>query len=256
MMRNFICALALLAAAPAGAEDWRLSSSVSYDTGKYGGTMRVDTVYIPVTLKRYFLNTDISATLPFLRQSSTGQVMRVGGRPERVSARKASSAGTSEAGLGDMLLRGTYLVKRDGAGSFDLSLGGRIKLPTANEKKGLGTGELDQGAGFEFGKELSPGLTLLADGYYTIIGDPAGADYNNQLALSLGFYKPLRRGLGLTVLYETSSALADGSSDPRSLSALLAKGGTGGLAYTFGLTLGLSEGSPQYGLSAGLGGKF
>jgi len=42
----------------------------------------------------------------------------------------------------------------------------------------------------------------------------------------------------------------------RSLSALLEKRAGGGLAYTLGLTLGLSEGSPQYGLSAGLGGKF
>ncbi|MDD2805146.1 MAG: transporter [Elusimicrobiales bacterium] len=255
-MRNLVCALALLAAAPAAAEDWKFSSSVNYDTGKYGGTTRVDTVYIPFTLKRYFLNTDLSATLPYLRQSSTGQITRVGGKPARAAAGAASSGGSAEGGLGDILLRGTYLVKRDGPGSFDFSLGGRIKLPTADEKKGLGTGEMDQGAGFEFGKALNERWTLLAEGYYTIIGDPAGADYNNQLALSLGFYKPLRRDLGLTVLYETSSALLDGGADPRTLSAALVKGGSGGLEYTVSLALGLSEGSPQYGLGAGFGRKF
>jgi len=255
-MRNFICALALLAAAPAAAEDWKFSTSVNYDTGKYGGATRVDTVYIPFTLKRYFLNTDLSATLPYLRQSSTGQVTRVGGKPARASARTASTAGTAEAGLGDILLRGTYLVKRDGPGSFDFSLGGRIKLPTADEKKGLGTGEMDQGAGFEFGKELNKRWTLLAEGYYTIIGDPAGVDYNNQLALSLGLYRPLGPGESLTVLYETSSALTDGGADPRALSATLVKPGRGGLDYTFSLALGLSEGSPQYGLGAGISRKF
>ena len=41
-----------------------------------------------------------------------------------------------------VLLRGAYLVKRDGPGSFDFHLGGVLKLPTADEEKGLGTGEL------------------------------------------------------------------------------------------------------------------
>lgn len=251
------CLIALPAcAAPAAAQDWKFSSSAVFETGKYGGSTRMDSLYIPLTLKRYFRNTDLSLTAPYLRQSSTGQVTRVGGRPARAAAGSGSPAGTAEAGPGDLLLRGAYLVKRDGPGSFDFHLGGVLKLPTADEEKGLGTGELDQGAGFEFGKELNPRWTLLAEGYYTIVGDPDGLDYNNQLALSVGFYRPLEKGLGLTVMYETSSALTDGNADPRVLSAALAKSAPGGLEYSCGLALGLSDGSPDYGLSAGLGKKF
>lgn len=250
---------ALLAAAPAvpgAAQDWKLSSSVNYDTGKYGGTTRVDSLYIPVTLKRYYRSGDLSVTVPYLRQSSTGQVTRVGGKPLRVAGANSSAVETSEGGLGDILVRGSYVIKRDGPGSFDFSIGGKLKLPTANEEKGLGTGEMDQGAGFDFAKELNPRWTLLADGYYTITGDPEGADFNNQVSLSVGFYKPLEKGLGLTVMYETGSALTDDSADPRALSGTLSKNAANGLQFTGGLALGLSEGSPDFGLSAGLSRKF
>src|SRR3989339_1998430 len=70
--------------AKAGAEDWKFSSSINYDTGKYGTPDRTDSVYIPFTLKRYYDNANVSITAPYLRQSSTGQVTRVGGIPVRV----------------------------------------------------------------------------------------------------------------------------------------------------------------------------
>ena len=77
-------ACALLPAASA-AEDWKVSSSVNYDTGKYGTSDRTDSVYIPFTLKRYYGYADLSVTVPWLRQSSTGRVTRVGGRPARAA---------------------------------------------------------------------------------------------------------------------------------------------------------------------------
>lgn len=248
--------LAAALAAPGAAQDWKLGSSVNYDTGKYGGTTRMDSLYVPFTLKRYYRSGDLSVTVPYLRQSSTGQVTRVGGRPQRVAGVRSSAVETSEGGLGDILVRGSYVIKRDGPGSFDFSIGGKLKLPTANEEKGLGTGEMDQGAGFDFSKELNPRWTLLADAYYTIIGDPENLDFNNQVSLSIGFYRPFEKGLGLTVMYETSSAMTDDSADPRALSGTLSKNAAGGLQFTGGLAFGLSEGSPDFGLSAGLSRKF
>jgi len=147
-------------------------------------------------------------------------------------------------------------LKKEGPKSFNLAAAGKLKLPTANETHGLGTGEIDQGAGLEFAKELNQDLTLLADGYYTIIGDPEGTDFNNQLAFDIGFYRPLNGKLGLTVLYETRSALADGNADPRELSGTLDYKSADGNQYTGGLLLGLSDGSPDLGLSVGLSRRF
>ena len=240
----------------AGQKNWKFSSSVNYDTGKYGTPDRTDSFYIPFTLKRYYPDADISVTVPYLRQSSTGQVTWVGGKPVRVSRGTGAAAGSSESGLGDIALRGTYALMREGPNSFDLALAGKLKLPTANRSKGLGTGEMDEGVGLEFGKEITPSWSLLADGYYTIIGDPDGVDFNNQVSLDIGFYSPLRENLGLTVLYETQSAIVDGNSDPRSVSGTLSYSAPEGVQFSGGLTLGLSDGSPDIGVSAGFSRKF
>ncbi len=247
---------AALLAPAARAEDWKFSSSFNYDTGKYGGTDRTDSIYIPFTLKRYYSEGDIAVTVPLLRQSSTGQVIRVGGSPMRMTKGGGGAVSTSESGLGDILVRGTFIVANEGPRSCDLSFAGLLKLPTANKNKGLGTGELDEGAGLEFAKNVSPGWTVLADGYYTIIGDPAGVDFNNQLSLDMGFSRKLSGDLWLTALYETRSALLDGNSDPRDLSGTLDYSSSDGNHYFGGLLLGLSDGSPDLGLSAGLSRRF
>jgi len=244
----------------AASRDWKTSVSANYDTGKYGTQDRTESVYVPFTLKRSYRDADLSVTVSYLRQTSAGQVTWVGGRPTHVGPGKraaAASPGTSmESGFGDMLLRGTYTLKRDGPKAFDLGLAGKLKLPTASEEKGLGTGEMDGGAGLEFAKEITPGWSLLADGYFTIIGDPAGVDFNDQVSLDIGFYRTLRPNLGLTVLYETQGAIVDGNADPRTVSGTLSYSAPGGGAFSCGLTLGLSDGSPEIGLSAGASRRF
>ena len=264
-MKMIFVLVCMFAAARAGAEApqgtagpaaWKFSSSFNYDTGDYGTPDRTNSVYIPFTLKRYFADGDLAVTVPYLRQSSTGQVTWVGGKPVRLDKAPRASAASSESGLGDIMLRGTYALMRENPGSFDLGLAGRIKLPTADEDKGLGTGEMDGGAGLEFAKELNAGWTLLADAYYTVIGEPEGVDFNNQLALDLGFYKTLKENLGLTVLYESQNAISDGGADPRSVSGTLSYGASAGLQFSGGLTLGLSDGSPDAGVSAGFSKKF
>lgn len=261
-MKTLIALFCLLAAAPviaapaAGKADWKFSTSFNYDTGEYGTSDRITSVYIPFTLKRYFAGADMSVTVPYLRQSSVGQVTWVGGKPVRVGRGKAASATSTESGLGDIILRGTLELKRDGPKSFGLGLAGRLKLPTADETRGLGTGELDEGVGLEFSKEINPEWTLLADGYFTIIGDPEGVDFYNQVSLDIGFYKQLDKNLGLTVLYETQSAMVEGNTDPRSLSGSLSYSARNGFQFSGGLTLGLSSGSPDTGLSLGLSRKF
>lgn len=248
--------LPVLAARPAAAKDWQFSSSVNYDTGKYGTSYRTDSLYIPFTLKRLFRYGHVSGTVSWLRQSTTGQATRVNGTPVRVRGGSAAAPTSSQSGPGDLLLRGALDLKSEDRDAYGLTLAGLLKLPTADKKKGLGTGQMDQGLGLEFAKNIAGRWTLLLDGYYTVVGDPQGVDYNSQLALDAGFYRVVGRDLGLTVLYETRSALVAGSPDPRCVSALLVRSAPKGLSYTGGLTLGLSEGSPDLGLSSGASLKF
>ena len=256
-VKIFLAAACALPPAAAAAADWKVSSSVNYETGTYGTKKWTDSVYIPFTLKRYYAYADLSVTVPYLRQSSRGLITRVGGSPVRVGRNTASaSSDTPASGLGDILVRGSLAVKKEGPRSFDLALVGNLKLPTANERKGLGTGEMDEGAGFALAKKVTPRWTLLADGYFTIIGDPPGIDYSNELALDIGFYRSVGANLWLTGLYETRSAIVSGNADPRDISGRLEYSSPGGNRYSCGLLFGLSEGSPDIGLSVGLSRGF
>ncbi|MGD9642157.1 MAG: transporter [Elusimicrobiales bacterium] len=256
------CAFLLfcLAAVPgAGAYDWKLGTSLNYDTGKYGTSTRTDSVYLPFTATRYYTGGQVSLTVPWLRQSSSGAVTRVGGSPVRASRNVNGASGAvsgAESGIGDVLLRGTFAIKEESLHRFDLAFAGSLKFPTANEKKGLGTGEIDQGAGLEFAKKMSSNWTLLIDGYYTIIGDPEGVDYDNQVALDIGFYRQLREDLSVTAYYQTRSALVSDNADQREVNGTLVRTLPNGDQVSAGLLLGLSEGSPQLGLSAGFARRF
>jgi hypothetical protein len=255
-MKHLLIAACLAVAGRASAADWKFATSVNYDTGKYGSGDRTSTVYVPVTLKRYYGYADVSLTAGWLSQSSTGIVTRVGGGPVKAGRRAAAQgAGGAESGFADLLLKGRYYLRDDGPRSFGLALGGTLKLPTASRKRGLGTGELDEGLGLELDKKISD-WTLLADSYFTIIGDPPGVDYNNQLSFSLGFSRPAGPGLTLTALYETSSALLDGNPDQRDLNFTLERKARDGNVYGVSALLGLSSGSPAFGLGAGLSRRF
>jgi len=247
---------AALPPAAVRAANWEFNSAVNYDSGRYGLKDRTASVYIPFTLKRNYSSADLSVTVPYLRQSSKGRITRVGGKPVRIAGGNGVFVDSAESGLGDILLRGAYTLKLDGPKSFDLGLVGRLKLPTADKNKGLGTGEMDEGVGLDFAKEINPGLTLLADGYYTIIGDTDEVDFNNEVSLEVGFYTLLRKNLGLTVLYETQSALVNGNADPRSVSGTLSCGAQDGIQFAGGLTLGMSGGSPALSIGAGFSRKF
>ena len=251
-----VFAWAALLPAAARAADWKFSSSVNFDTGKYGTSERTNSVYVPFTLKRYYENSDLSVTVPYLRQSAMGQVTWVGGSPVRLFPRFRTAVTARQAGLGDIMLRGTRTLLREEPDAFDLALAGKVKLPTADEAKGLGTGRLDAGAGLEYAKLVSPGWTFLADGYYTFIGEPEGADFNDQLSVDMGFYRQLREGLALTVLLEGQNAIVDGNDGPRSLSGTLSYRASDGVQFFGGLTLGLSDGSPAFGVSLGFSGRF
>src|SRR6185369_8281596 len=135
-----------------GAAQTSVAIGAEYSTGKFGGTETTDTLYIPVVIRHETGPWVLKATVPWLRVTGPGNVIGAGG--DRVVVPGATVARTTESGLG-------------------LDLGAKVKLPTADDQKRLGTGELDYAVQLDFFRPIDA-TTLFGSIGYRVYGDPAG----------------------------------------------------------------------------------
>lgn len=250
-----VFALLFVSSAPgassAAQSDWKVSASVGFETGTYGAPSSTETWYLPVTLKKKFSDgAFVSVTVPFVSQSGDASVSTVDGSPFKI--KQSTGAVAESSGLGDMVLRGGYnLVTESSKSPFDLALTGKIKVPTADESQGLGTGEFDAGAGLEFAKTLPSGFTGYLDLSYTLIGDPPGTDLDDRIYFDIGFSRALDPRWTVSAFYEESNALIKNATNIRDLTVNLEYKADDRTKVFFGGTVGLTETSPDYGLIFG-----
>src|SRR5438045_5286469 len=118
-VRAFVAGLVvvLLGAVPALAADgprFSLSSSFNYFTGDYGTSENTEIIYVPVTFGVKLDRFEVRLTVPYILQTSQLVTLTGGGVGVRKDkqARTARETGT-ESGLGDVLLRGSYVVLQE-----------------------------------------------------------------------------------------------------------------------------------------------
>jgi len=260
---------------PQPAPQWRISSTVNYSSGSYGTDSRTNILYAPVTVRRMFRDGDVSLTIPIVSISGTGAVRLVGGTPTRTSTTASPtgavaavsgsnkgpgssplSSSTTDSGLGDMILRGRYYLIEESTILPLVAITGRIKLPTADADRGLGTGEFDEGAGVELTKSLGERWLAYLDGGYNIIGDAPGTNFNNQWWYDIGVGYDVTDHLHMSLFYEEYRALVNTVSNARDLLALSNYIVNDSVHLTGSLLVGLSNGAPNYGMGFGVRFRF
>jgi len=249
---------------------------VNYSSGSYGTDSRTSILYAPVTVRRVFRDGDVSLTVPFVSISGTGAVRLVGGTPTRTSGATGSpvgalfsgsggakgtgsrplSASTNDSGLGDIILRGRYYLIEEGDVVPLVALIGRIKLPTADADRGLGTGEFDKGAGVELTKSLTERWLAFLDAGYNLIGDAPGVNFNNQWWYDVGIGYDVTDDFNLSVFYEEYRAVVNTVNNARDLLALTNYVVNDTVHLTGSLLVGLSNGAPNYGVGCGVRFRF
>lgn len=223
-------------------------------------------------MRRLFTKGDISLTVPFVTAQTDGGVVLVGGVPNEVeednSGPGSSSSGSSsltgqtlgtknrESGLGDIVLRGRYYLIEEQELTPLVAITGRVKFPTADEGRGLGTGEFDEGFGVELSKTLFTDWIAYLDGGYTFIGDPTGLDLNNQWYYDLGAGYYITNNLLASVFYEEFRALREGNSNPRDFLFSLNLKASSAWRLTTSVLVGVSDGAPDYEFTGGLSYRF
>jgi hypothetical protein len=121
----------------------------------------------------------------------------------------------------------------------------------------LGTGRTDEGFGIEVSRSLGAGFLAMADGGYTIIGDPSDFNYNDNWWYELGLGRDFADGLyNVSAFYAEDRALVPGLANAQELLAAVSFRATQGWRFQVSGQYGLSDGAPDHGITLGASRRF
>ncbi len=179
--RLFMLVALLLTCLNARAEDHlNLSLSLDYSSGRYGTPTHTGIWYVPLEAEYVRDRFVGKLSIPFLSISNTGAGKLVtGGRnPTLVNRPPARPVVNTSSGIGDVLLSLGYRAIWDFESNWYITPTGIVKLGTADESRGLGTGENDYSLQLDFARVMQD-WTAFGHAGYTFVGDPAGLNLNN-----------------------------------------------------------------------------
>ena len=218
-----------------------LGTGFEFFSGDYGTGETVDTWQIPLLIEwgphpRFGLSVEI----PYVYQSSSNsQTVMIG--------RRATETTSSESGLGDISVDANITLISESVHSPRLLALLYAKLPTADDQKGLGTGEFDWGGGVGIGKRFEA-WSAYAEGLYVVAGSsdlyPLDNYWNWLASLSYRVSTTLRPGLSLS----GGTPPFAGSDGPLEIKARLSGLGGERTSYNVYFSRGLSDGSPDWGI--------
>jgi len=227
--------------------DFKLSVGTEYTTGEYGGTESVDEWYVPVTGKYTTDRWALRLTVPYIRVSAaSGTTLTAGPDGEII----ASSGGerVAESGLGDIITSLTYYdIVNAGTSGLVVDLIGKIKFGSADEDKGLGTGETDFKAQLNLFKVYGNFIPFGSIGY-TLRGDPPNTNFNNVLSGSMGVEYRYTSWVNTGVDFYFREASLPGSAEQREMTAYADWKLEDKRKLRGYLLRGLSNGSPDWGV--------
>lgn len=235
----------VLATLPVAADPgFSFTTGLDYSTGKYGGTLSTDILYIPFTGRYEADQYTLKLTVPYLQVTGPGNVVRDVGQ-----IGPASNTRTKQSGLGDIVVAGTHDVYDGGTNGTLVDVTAKIKFGTADETKGLGTGKNDYALQTDLYKTLGANTVFGTLGY-KVMGSPAGVTLNNVFYASLGaghqYSQETSAGL---ILNLQEKASATGSAQQELTAYVSHKLGKTWKAQAYAVK-GFSDGSPDWGAGA------
>jgi hypothetical protein len=96
----------------------------------------------------------------------------------------------------------------------------------------------------------------MADGGYTVIGEPAGVQYNNNWWYDVGIGQDIKTIVNLSVFFEEYRAIVPGLENARDVLAAVSVAGGGGWRIQTSVEFGLSDGAPEHGIMFGASRRF
>jgi len=161
------------------------------------------------------------------------------------------TASFDQFGAGDPTFRVTVDLIEPETGDLTVTLSGEVKAPIADPASGFGTGEWDGGGLLSVGRRLGSTFLFGEVGYW-VLGDMPELQLQNPVSYSVGVGQRIGDG-DLAVLASLSGytrILAE-TDPPLDVGGGLSYRLADGRSVSFGISVGLSESSPDLSLSVG-----
>ncbi len=213
-----VCANALAQESESATAANELSGGAYYATGDYGQDVDTSIYYFPLSYERQLGNWNLQLSTAHLEISGAGNVLvNVGGVGRNEFDSLDEIASTSQKGIGDTVLSATYQLPSFSARSPFFDLGFEVKVPTADEHKGLGTGAYDFGVQLDAYQQLGQSTLFATLGYKMRGESDLFEQMRDSAFLSLGVSRPWSARLSYGVIYDFREAASAQSGETHEL---------------------------------------
>lgn len=227
----------------------RLGVGVDYARGTYGGSSETTTLSIPFTARYETGDWTYKATLPWLEVKAPADFVpgigRVNGNGK--PKRRSFAGTTTDSGLGDSTVSATYSAWYDDDLERGIDLTGRVKLPTGDAAKSLGTGSTDFSAQIDTYRTFDR-TTLFADVGYTWFGDSDFVQLKNAVNYGIGASRKMNERDSLGASLDGRQKASVGGAAQRELTFFWNRRFERDTRLQAYVLFGLANGSPDFGL--------
>ncbi|MDX1490084.1 MAG: hypothetical protein R3332_02270 [Pseudohongiellaceae bacterium] len=193
---------------------WRQSFSMGgyYSKGDYGQGEDVTVHYVPLNYSAQRSNWKFGVSASYIRLSGAGEILLNGG-----VLGSNGSGPLAHSGKGDVLLSVTYQLPAysENAFFFDISLD--VKLPTADELRGLGTGQPDYGIKLDTYKLIGKATVFSTLEYKYREASSLFPGLTDSINVSLGASLPLNQKWSYGLIYDFREAAVSSFGDTHEL---------------------------------------
>ncbi len=241
----------------AHADDYvQLSTGFDYSSGDYGDVADTDITSIPVSLKVVHGPITGRLTVPYLRIKGPGAVVG-GGDTGGVVTGVQTVPVTTESGIGDVVAGFTYtfdLIDQDLFLDY-IDMTAKVKIPTADEQRNLGTGETDFSIQTDVSKSFDK-LVVFGTLGYKFVGSSQRLPLDDIVYLSIGGGYQLTPTISAGIAYDYRQAASRTAEDPSEISPYFTVRLNESWRFQGYAYFGLSESSPDAGVGAQLSYRF
>lgn len=247
-----LMSLALLGISNVEADKWIYGAAYQFETGDFSEAQNTDIMKIPVYLNYLSGPWGFGIEIPYVSVSGSSDVLpssngSLNGHGKIKGSSTTSISSYTRSGPGDITIFSSYALSDNNQSVF-YELSAAAKLATADESKNLGTGENDYSVKLNISSTINNWSPALSIGYQ-MTGNSSSTELNDVYFYSFGSGFQLSVKSTIAMNYNFKQALSDRSDDSSGISFNYSRMINRYYDLGFGLTAGLSNEAPDYGLS-------